>query len=150
MFDFHPHNLWVFSLTALLPRLQPHSEALECISGNGVPACMRRGRGWNRLGESEACHLTVSLPLLFRPSRSPLLSWAHQCRVCGVWVVVDHVQGGTGAGWDAEGLSERRGAKGHWRLSSVSDRENAITTSSAPWSMLCCGNWLIWLWTTPA
>lgn len=42
------------------------------------------------------------------------------------------------------------GARRYCRRSSVSDLENAITTSSAPWSMECGGSWLSWLLTTPA
>lgn len=42
------------------------------------------------------------------------------------------------------------GGCGYCLRSSVSDLENAITTSSAPWSMECWGSWLSWLLTTPA
>lgn len=120
----------------LVAKTSTHSEALECISGNGVPACMRRSQGWKRLEESEAATSWCLFPSSSVPPRRPLLSWAHQCRVCGV--VVDHVQGrmegegGQDAGCRGAEWGWGCGGKGHWRRSSVSDRENAITTSSAP------------------
>lgn len=40
---------------------------------------------------------------------------------------------GRGRGWmRRDGATAGEKGKGHWRLSSVSDRENAVTTSSAP------------------
>lgn len=114
----------------LVAKASTHSEALECISGNGVPACMRRSRGWKRLGESEAATSWCLFPSSSVPPRYP----SSPEPISVAFVVVDHVvHGGMGVGPDAEGQNGGLGGgKGHWRRSSVSDRENAITTSSAP------------------
>lgn len=95
----------MFSLTALVPRLQPtvtHLSASQVMVWQLVRGgvSMEKGRG------ERGNHLLVSLPLLLCPFQVPLLSWAHRCCVCGLWVVVDHVRGRTGAGrggvwWDA-------------------------------------------------
>lgn len=82
-----------------------------------------------------------SVPLPGRPSSPELVSVVF----VEFHVAVDHVHGGMGGGRGAgcRGWGCWEGGQGHCRRSSVSDRENAITTSSAPWSMLCCGSWLI-------
>lgn len=84
-----------------------------------------------------------SPPLLSLPGSPPLLSsvlclWSLGC--CGSRAGRDGWGGRVQWGGIRGGVG---GAQGHCRRSSVSDRENAITTSSAPWSMLCCGSWLI-------
>lgn len=131
----------------LVAKTSTHSEALECISGNGVPACMRRGRGWKRLGESEAATSWCLFPSSSVPPRCPPSS-PELINVVFVEFGLLWITCGPGRGRDAVGRNWGRGrgcegAQGHCRRSSVSDRENAITTSSAPWSMLCCGSWLI-------
>lgn len=52
--------------------------------------------------------------------------------------------------WPSVAFRVSQGAFSYCLRSSVSDLENAITTSSAPWSMECCGSRLSWLLTTPA
>lgn len=52
--------------------------------------------------------------------------------------------------WPLPASSMFQGVHSYCLRSSVSDLENAITTSSAPWSMACGGSWLSWLLTTPA
>lgn len=59
-------------------------------------------------------------------------------------------RGATQISWPSVASRVFQGAFSYCLRSSVSDLENAITTSSAPWSMECCGSWLSWLLTTPA
>lgn len=119
---YSSHNLGVFPLSSM-----PRFQALEWISAV-LYAGGGGGGGWR--GRREPPLLPPHPPLPWcLPS-----PWAHRWCLCGV-------SGGCGSrtgwwcrhGWDAVGWSESGGeGKGHWRLSSVSDRENAVTTSSAP------------------
>ena len=83
------------------------------------------------MGESEAAtSWCLSPPLLSLPGAHPLLSSS----VSGLWSLGCC---GSGVGWDGggegcSGVELGWGGQGHCRRSSVSDRENAITTSSAP------------------
>lgn len=123
----------------LVAKASAHSDPLECISGNGVPTV----RGVVGVEEVGGGARRPPSPVLFCPSRASLFLLSSS--VLCLWSfngVVDHVQGGVRGGGAGRGCWWG-GGRGHCRRSSVSDRENAITTSSAPWSMLCCGSWLI-------
>lgn len=105
----------------------PRFQALECISavlyGGG---CSEDGR------EPGKC---LPLPPPSSPAPLPGASPPLSSSVSRVWsfraVWVTYGMG-RGHGWMRwDGASAGKG-KGHWRLSSVSDRENAVTTSSAP------------------
>lgn len=93
MFYIHPHNLWVFSLTALLPRLKP---TVTHLSASQVMVCqlVRGGVGREKAGGEWGSNLLVSLPLLVHHLRAPLLSWAQQCCICGIWVAVNRGRDG--------------------------------------------------------
>lgn len=94
----------------------------------------------------EGDRLLESLPLLSIPPRWPFSPELISVVFVEFALFMDYVQVGKGCRGGCSGVEWKGGdyrAQGHWRRSSVSDRENAITTSSAPWSILCCGSWLI-------
>lgn len=107
----------------------PRFQALECISAVLSGGGVLKGRERARKLPPAAPPPPRLHPL---PGASPPLS-SLVLRVWslggGVWVTYGTGHGHGWMRWD--GARAGRG-KGHWRLSSVSDRENAVTTSSAP------------------
>lgn len=96
----------------LVAKASTHSEALECISGNGVPACTRRSQGvGKRLGESEAATSWCLFPSSSVPpgcSSSPELISDVIVEFGLLWITCG-AGGGGGAGRDAVGWNEREG-----------------------------------------
>lgn len=131
------HTFCDFPPTSLFAGLFPNATS-ELLSASQVTVrqlwfleiflfltgCVAQGRG----GEDAARSAVPPPP----PLPSPLLSSSAVCWGSAA-AAADGVRrvngmGRGGAGWGGVAWE----GKGHWRRSSVSDRENAITTSSAP------------------